>query len=246
MWMLVLTISSKLIYPSLELQSRCCCSSDLTTRSLYYRWQPAIGTTLELLSHCRPPQSASFPRVITSKGWRGFPEVTSPFPSPPHLCHSWQMLILGFLGPSVLETLPPPQAASVLQCITVLITRRFKPESFLLQFKPITSCPICKRRGELLISFLFAAVLHIFEDCFVDTDASLHQKHSLRRCLSPHHWNYHTFGYNVHWWHFYCKLTLQNELKTEMKPHWKAHIMGIYIPFLLSLKIQIRLFLSYA
>lgn len=50
--------------------------------------------------------------VIASKGWRGFPEVTSPFPGLWHLCHSWQMLILRFWRPLVLETLPPPWAVS--------------------------------------------------------------------------------------------------------------------------------------
>lgn len=189
---------------------------------------------------------ASCHQVITSKGWRGFQEVTSPLPSHGRITSTCvtpgRCLSLCFKAVSAGDA--ASSSGSVLQCVTDLITRRFQPESFLLQFKPITSCPICKRRGQLIIPFLFAAVLYIFEDCFVDTDYQ-GTKSSLRRCLSPHRWNQTTFGCNVQWQNFYCKFTLQNELKTEMKPHWKSHIKGIYIPFLLSFKLQTRLFLTY-
>lgn len=181
------------------------------------------------------------------KGLEGVPgghqSPSQPWQEHLYLCHSWQIFIFAFLRPSVLEMLPAPRAVSCSVSLTL------SQEGFNLNLSYCNLSPlllVLSARG--MENWLFLSSLQqyfTYLRIVLLTQTLLGTEHSLRRRLSPHRWNQTTFGCNVQWQHSYCKFTLQNELKTEMKPHWKFHIKGIYIPFLLSFKLQTRVFLTY-
>lgn len=155
-------------------------SLSITSKSL---WIPPgmVSPAAPQAAHswrCPPATDTAFQLLhVTSSQYHHLKiPFLGPWAGSPCLCHSWQMSSLGckaFIARDAAIS-----AGSVVQCITDLIIARLYPEYFSPQLKSITSCPICKRRGELMIPLLFAAVLHIFEDCSVDTDDSWYWKKS--------------------------------------------------------------------